>query len=105
MLLDKLLRITVAINYPHPLRHDLYIVDIRTGERRLVRENRDEIASVFMDRRLNLRLATTTRCKGAGLGILKWTGAGLEEIMSIDGDDALLTHPMHVNGAGDAWFL
>ena len=85
--------------------HDLYIVDILTGERRLVYENKDEIASLILDSRLNLRLATTTRNKGRGAAILRWTGAAFEEIMSIEADDVLCTDPLHVNRAGDAWFL
>ena len=36
-----------------------------TGERRLVYENADEIASFVLDSQLNLRLATTMRNKGA----------------------------------------
>ena len=85
--------------------HDLYIVDILTGERRLVYENGDEIASLILDGQLNLRLATTTRNKGRGAAILRWTGAAFEEIMSIEADDVLCTDPLHVNRAGDAWFL
>ena len=51
--------------------HDFYVVDIRTGERRLVYENTDEIASFVIDSRLNLRLATTMQNKGSGSAILK----------------------------------
>jgi hypothetical protein len=85
--------------------HDLYLVDIRTGECRLVYENKDEIASFISDSRLNLGLATTARDKGRGSAIMKWTGAAFEEIMSIEADDVLSTEPLHVNRAGDAWFL
>jgi acylaminoacyl-peptidase len=85
--------------------HDFYIVDIRTGERQLLYDNRDEITSLILDSRLNLRLATTTRNKGRGSAILKWNGIGFEEIISIEADDALCTDPSHVNRAGDAWFL
>jgi dipeptidyl aminopeptidase/acylaminoacyl peptidase len=97
--------IAVGMNDRDARWHDLYIVDIRTGERRLVQENRDEIASWIVDGRLNLRLATTTRNKNGGAAILKWNGAAFEEIISIGPDDALCTEPLHVNRAGDAWFL
>jgi acylaminoacyl-peptidase len=97
--------IAVGMNDRDARWHDLYIVDIRTGERRLVYENRDEIAGFILDSRLNLRLATTTRDKGRGSAILKWTGAAFEEIMSIEADDVFGTDPLHVNRAGDAWFL
>jgi dipeptidyl aminopeptidase/acylaminoacyl peptidase len=97
--------IAVGMNDRDPRWHDLYILDIRTGERRLVQENRDEIASWIVDSDLDLRLATTTRNKDGGSAILRWNGATFEEIISIDADDALCTEPWHVNRAGDAWFL
>ena len=97
--------VAVGMNDRDARWHDLYIVDIRTGDRRLVYENKDEIASWSLDSRLNLRLATTTRNKGGGSAILKWRGSAFEEIISIEADDALSTGPLHVNRAGDAWFL
>jgi dipeptidyl aminopeptidase/acylaminoacyl peptidase len=97
--------IAVGMNDRDARWHDLYVVDILTGERRLVYENNNEIASLILDSQLNLRLATTTRNKGRGAAILRWTGATFEEIMSIEADDVLSTDPLHVTRAGDAWFL
>jgi hypothetical protein len=97
--------IAVGMNDRDPRWHDIYIVDIRTGARRLAYENTDEIASFVLDSRLDLRLATTMRNKGSGSGILKWNGVAFEEIISIEADDVLGTEPTHVNRAGDAWFL
>ena len=97
--------VAVGMNDRDARWHDLYIVDIRTGERRLVYENTDEIASFVLDSRLNPRLATSTRNKGTGSAILKWNGAAFEEIMSIAADDVMGTEPSHVNRAADAWFL
>jgi dipeptidyl aminopeptidase/acylaminoacyl peptidase len=97
--------IAVGINDRDARWHDLYIIDIRTGERRLLYENTNEIVRFILDRNLNLRLATTTRNKGGGSAILRWTGAAFEEIMSIDADDAETTFPLHLNHAGSAWFL
>jgi dipeptidyl aminopeptidase/acylaminoacyl peptidase len=97
--------LAVGMNDRDPRWHDVYILDIRTGERRLVYQNTDEIASFVLDSRLELRLATTTRNKGGGSAILKWTGATFEEIMSIEEEDVLNTNLLHLNRAGDAWFL
>jgi dienelactone hydrolase len=97
--------VAVGMNDRDARWHDIYIVDIRTGERRLVYENTDEIASFVLDSRLQPRLATTTRNRGLGSAILKWTGATFEEIMSIEADDVLNTNPLHINREGDAWFL
>jgi dipeptidyl aminopeptidase/acylaminoacyl peptidase len=97
--------VAVGLNDRDARWHDVYVVDIRTGERRLVYENTDEIASFVLDSRLNLKLATAMRGKGTGSAILKWEGGGFREIMSIDADDVFGTEPTHVNRAGDAWFL
>jgi acylaminoacyl-peptidase len=97
--------IAVGMNDRDARWHDLYLVDLRTGERRLVYENKDDIASFILDSQLDLRVATTTRNKGRGSAILKWAGDAFEEIMSIEADDVLSTEPLHVNRAGDAWFL
>jgi hypothetical protein len=87
--------IAVGMNDRDSRWHDFYTVDIRTGERQLLYDNRDEITSLILDSRLNLRLATTTRNKGRGSAILKWNGIGFEEIISIEADDALCTGPSH----------
>jgi dipeptidyl aminopeptidase/acylaminoacyl peptidase len=97
--------IAVGMNDRDPRWHDLYIVNIHTGERRLVYENTDEISGFILDSRLNPRLATTTRNKGRGSAILRWTGTAFEEIISIEADDVLSTEPLHFNRAGDAWYL
>jgi acylaminoacyl-peptidase len=97
--------VAVGMNDRDARWHDVYIVDIRTGERRLVYANTDEIASFVLDSRLQLKLATTTRNKGGGSAILKWTGTAFEEIMSIGEEDVLTTSPLHFNRAADAWFL
>jgi dipeptidyl aminopeptidase/acylaminoacyl peptidase len=97
--------IAVGMNDRDARWHDVYVVDIRTGERQLVYENTQEIARFVLDRGLNLKLATTTRNKGSGSAILKWNGAAFDEIMSIAADDVLGTEPLHVNRATDAWYL
>jgi dipeptidyl aminopeptidase/acylaminoacyl peptidase len=97
--------VAVGMNDRDARWHDVYVVDIRTGERHLVYENTGEVASFVLDSRLKPRLATTMRNKGTGSAILKWSGAGFDEIMSIETDDVLGTEPSHVNRAGDAWFL
>ena len=97
--------VAVGLNDRDPRWHDVYVVDILTGARRLVYENTDEIAAFVLDRRLRLRLATSMRGTGDGAAILRWTGSAFAEILSIAGDDVLGTFPSHVNRAGDAWFL
>jgi len=97
--------VAVGMNDRDARWHDLYIIDIRTGQRRLVYENTDEIASFILNSRLQPKLATSTRNKGSGSSILKWAGGAFEEILSIGEEDVLTTSPLHLNRAGDAWFL
>jgi dipeptidyl aminopeptidase/acylaminoacyl peptidase len=97
--------IAVALNDRDSYWHDLYVVDIISGERRLVYENRDDISTFVVDGELNLRLATTTFGRDGGLGLLRWDGEDFHEIMSIGADDALVTTPLHFTRKGDAWFL
>jgi acylaminoacyl-peptidase len=97
--------IAVGLNDRDARWHDLYVIDIRTAERRLLYENVDEIERFILDRHLNLKLATTTRSKGGGSAILRWTGVAFEEIMSIEADDAENTFPLHIDRSGNAWFL
>ena len=98
--------IAVGMNDRDARWHDLYVVDIRTGERRLVHENKDEIASLVLDSRAEPQARhDDTQNKGSGSAILRWNGTAFEEIISIEADDVLSTDPLHVTRAGDAWFL
>jgi acylaminoacyl-peptidase len=97
--------IAVALNDRDSYWHDLHVIDILSGDLRLVYRNRDEIARFVVDGDLNLRLATTTFGRDGGLGVLRWDGENFHEIMAVSADDALVTSPLHFTGEGDAWFL
>jgi len=95
----------IAMNDRDASWHDLYAVDIRTGSRSLIYENRDEIDGFTLDDRLGLRLATTTRGMGTATALLKWNGTSFERLLTIPADDSRTTNPLAFNRAGDAWFL
>ena len=97
--------VAVAMNDRDARWHDLYIVNLYTGERRCLYENTNEVEGYILDSQLGLRLATTTRDKGQGLAILQWNGRTFEEIKSIAAKDVLLTDPLLVTRAGDAWYM
>jgi dipeptidyl aminopeptidase/acylaminoacyl peptidase len=65
-------KIYVGLNDRDAAWHDLYEVTISTGERELLRENTENIASWFFDLKGNLRLAART------------TDDGSTEILSVD---------------------
>ncbi len=52
--------IAVGLNDRNPAWHDLYHIDVITGERRLVLENTDEYAGFTLDQQLRPRLASKT---------------------------------------------
>ena len=101
MHLEKPNLVAVALNDRDSCWHDLYVIDIMSGERRLVYENLDDISTFVVDSELNLRLATTMFDRDGGLGLLCWDGEEFHEIMSIGADDALVTAPLHFTRKGD----
>ncbi len=56
----------IAINDRDKAWHDLYRVDIATGERELILENRQQFSSIVLDRQLRPRLAAKTRAAEGG---------------------------------------
>lgn len=62
--------IVVAINNRDPKYHDLWIINTRTGERRLVFENNEGFGELFVDHNHELRLGRKSDGKG-GFNIFK----------------------------------
>jgi dienelactone hydrolase len=84
----------IAINDRDKAWHDVYRIDIRTGERELIVENTQELASIVLDRQLRPRLATKSRPEG-GSSVFRFDGTVLEQIRLVDHEDDLTTS---VNG-------
>ena len=84
----------IAINHRDKAWHDVYRIDIRTGERELIVENTQELASIVLDRQLRPRLATKSRPEG-GSSVFRFDGTALEQIRVVDHEDDLTTS---VNG-------
>ncbi|MBX9591148.1 MAG: S9 family peptidase [Hyphomonadaceae bacterium] len=80
----------IAINDRDKAWHDLYRVDIRTGERVLILENRQELASIVLDGQLRPRLATRARPEG-GSRVFRIEGTALEPIRVVEHEDDLTT--------------
>ena len=92
--LDEPHVLAVGLNDRDKAWHDVYRIDIRTGERKLLFENRQELAEVMLDRQLRPRLAIKTRDKEGGHIVYRIAGADLEQIMVIEHEDDLTTHPI-----------
>jgi dipeptidyl aminopeptidase/acylaminoacyl peptidase len=99
--------IAVGLNDRDPSWHDLWQVDITTGERRLVRENRDEISGYVIDLDLVPRLVTRSQADGADI-VYALKGEKLdrlEPVLTVPFADSLTTSPDHITADGKAYYL
>jgi dipeptidyl aminopeptidase/acylaminoacyl peptidase len=99
--------IAVGLNDRDPRWHDLWHVDLTTGERRLVRENRDEIAGYVLDRELMPRLAVRSQPDGSEI-VYRVKGEKLETlepVLAIPFADTMTTGPRHITADGKAYYL
>jgi dienelactone hydrolase len=99
--------IAVGLNDRDPRWHDLWHVDLATGERRLVRENREEITGYFLDRDLVPRLVMRSQPDGGQI-VYKVTGEKLDTLepqLTIPFDDRDTTTPSDLTADGKAYYL
>jgi len=87
----------VGLNDRDPSYHDVYRVQISTGERTLVRENTDQIAGWDFDQEGNLRLAMRT-LPGGGTELLRVDLQGLTRLATSTYEEDLSTVNFHRDG-------
>ena len=83
--------VAVAINNRDKAWHDIYRVDVRTGERDLIIENNDEFSNIVLDRQLRPRIVTKTRAAEGGTAVFRIDGKKLEPLMTVEHEDDLTT--------------
>jgi dipeptidyl aminopeptidase/acylaminoacyl peptidase len=88
----------VGINDRDPEWHDVYEIDIATGERRLVERNDQQIAGYLADLELKPRVAVRTLADGGE--ILRRKGDGWERILAYGQADSLTTQALGIEGDG-----
>ncbi len=81
----------VAINDRDKAWHDIFAVDIRTGERELIIENRDEYSSVLLNHAYKPMVATKARPEG-GSSVFRIDGGKPELMRQIAHEDDLTTN-------------
>ncbi|MGH6815267.1 MAG: prolyl oligopeptidase family serine peptidase, partial [Hyphomicrobiaceae bacterium] len=84
--------------------HDLWRVEIATGERELVLKNTEEYAGFALDWHLEPRLASKALPDGAQ-HLLRWDGRRFEPFLRVPPEDGRTTHIGDFTRAGDAWHL
>lgn len=82
----------VGLNDRDPRYHDLYHLDLTTGELTLVMQNDEGFAGYLLDNDLEVRLAFAPTEDG-GMDVLTRAGEAWEPLLSIPQEDALTTGP------------
>jgi len=91
----------IALNDRTPEYHDLYEINIATGERKLVERNDQEFAGYLEDLQLRPRVAVKTLPDGGG-EIYRNTGKGWQSLLKYGRDDSLTTRPVIVEEGGNS---
>ena len=98
-------KIIVGMNDRDPRYHDLYRIDIVTGEKRLIQRADREAPYFLVDNNLRVRLAARLVAGGAK-EILKPNHAdGWEFLFSISPEDQMATRPLGFDGTGTTVYM
>jgi dipeptidyl aminopeptidase/acylaminoacyl peptidase len=85
--------IVVGLNDRNPQFHDLYLVNIETGERKLLAENQG-FAGLMVDDDYLVRFAMRVLPNGGAEFLKPKEGGGWEAAVQIEPEDAMTTHPI-----------
>lgn len=97
--------IVVGINNRDPRWHDAWLLNTVTGERKLLHENTEQLASYTVDDGLQLRFAARALPDG-GMEVLTFGGGGtLQRAMLIDYEDTDTTYPAGLTQDGRTLYL
>ncbi len=94
--------IIVGINDRDPSLHDVYKIDITTGERKLVRENKDNIAGWVTDLKGDLKLGVR-QTEDGGTELLKLNDTSFTSIYSVTADESV--EPIRFLPDGNSFYL
>ncbi|RMD88683.1 MAG: S9 family peptidase, partial [Calditrichaeota bacterium] len=89
--------ILIGLNDRDPAYHDVYRVRISTGERKLVLENKERIASFIFDLEGNVRLAVR-QTEDAGTEILRIDGEKFTPVYTCSFEETCSPYRFHKNG-------
>jgi dipeptidyl aminopeptidase/acylaminoacyl peptidase len=96
--------ILVGLNDRDKHWHDVWAVDLASGERTLVFENTARFDNFAFDWQLNPRLARQPQSKGGSL-LYRFADGKSEPLLEIPQEDDFSTHVLLFNRAGDAWWM
>ena len=90
----------IGLNDRDPEWHDLYEIDIGSGERKLVERNDQQFAGYLEDLQLRPRLAVKTLADGGG-ELFRRTDRGWVSFLKYGQADSLTFQPLAVEGSGN----
>lgn len=94
----------VALNDRLPEWHDLYEIDIASGERKLIERNDQEFAAYLEDLQLRPRVAVKTLPEGGG-ELFRHTAQGWQSFLRYGHSDSLTFNPLLVEEGGTTLLL
>jgi len=96
--------IVIGLNARDPRYHDLYLVNIATGEHKLIQEN-PEYSGFVVDEDYKVRFASKMTGDGGELLLEPDGSGGWKEFMKIGKEDTLTTGPSGFNKAGEVLYM
>lgn len=94
--------IIVGLNDRNPQLHDVYKINLTTGERTLIRQNNENVGSWMVDQKGTLRLGIRQTPDG-GAEILKVQGENLVSIYSVNSEEWV--NPLRFTADGNSFYL
>jgi dipeptidyl aminopeptidase/acylaminoacyl peptidase len=90
----------VGLNDREPEWHDIYAINVATGERTLVEKNESGYAGYLADLELQPRIALKTLAEGGGELYRRTAQGGWEKFLDYGQADSLTTQPVVIEGDG-----
>jgi dipeptidyl aminopeptidase/acylaminoacyl peptidase len=98
--------ILVGLNDRDPRLHDVYRVNIESGERKLTQKNEGDFVAFVADDDFNVRVAQKTTADGGGeLFVPATEGTEWVSFLKITPDDAMTTSPAGFDKAGKVLYM
>jgi dipeptidyl aminopeptidase/acylaminoacyl peptidase len=97
--------VLVGLNDRDKKWHDVWTVDLASGERELALENGQQFWSFTFDWQLNPRLARKAEPEHGGSRLYRLIGGRAEPWLRIPHADEMTTWPLMFNRSGDAWMM
>lgn len=96
----------IGMNKDNPRVHDVYHLDLTTGELNLVAKNPGNIASWLADAELKVRCAVASTAEGGfELMVRESEQSEWEKLLTWDSEDSMTSGPVSFNKDGDALYL